>query len=309
MNKLRVYRGAAGLVDKLDSLRVAYDGDTGVIGLSRADDITYDVTGAFRRRKGFVRVSSAACHSLFSCGHYGLCVSNNILCIINPDFSLTSLNVAITGRKVTYEKTFTGRQDAIYFSDGNITGIVSGLVAGPWTALAYVGVQATRTKVQQYLPEVPAGNKLLIFNGRMYIAKGTMLYCSEVHAFSWFDPLLAYVFDDEITMLRRVYSGIYVGTNKAVIFLQGGGPNDFARVQAAAFGAIEGTDVQISALQIGLENRGDVILFASSEKGLCLADDMGMVTSFTNVTVEFPVANRGSGFIDNNMQYITTIGD
>lgn len=306
MTKFPLYRSAVGLVDKLDSLRVPYFAESGVTGFSRADDVVFDVTGAPSRRNGFSLLSSGVVSSVFSCGHYGVCVKDGYLSIINEDWTVTATATTL-GKKVAWERVFDGKDDVVFYSDGVKVGRVVNRASTTWTVGSYVGVNSTAAQVRQFLSAVPAGHILRIFNGRMYVAVDNILFISEPYAFSWFDALTAFVFDRKITMVNAVQSGLFVGTTEEVVFMAGSGPQDFARVKALSSGAVFGSDVGVTAAGVGVQSGGDVLFFVSSGVGFCRADSTGLVSVESFDSINFPVAGTAAGFVDSYKQYLVSL--
>lgn len=306
MNKVPLYHGATGLNDFLDKMRVPYNSESGILGLSEADDITFDISGAIRRRDGFSLLFSSKTHSIFPCGDYGLCVSNGYLSVINPDLTIT--NKANVGNfKMAYARYFDGQDDLVYFSNGVVTGVVRNKEHGAWTVPAYAGPASTRAAVMELMSSIPAGQILGIHNGRMYVAQGNVLYPSEQYGFSWFDPSKAKVFDSRITMMRFVLGGAYVSTNSEILFLPGSDIEDFGKFRVYSFRAIEGTDVLIPGIDAAIQSQGDIFFFAASGRGICSADSSGVIVNHTENTVVFPEGFIGSAYINSRKEYVVTI--
>lgn len=308
MIKVPLFNKAIGLNTVEDPTRVMYDAETGVLGLTRADNATVELSGAIKRRDGYTKLASGLCHSLFSCGLYGYCVKDGIIQYIDKDLTLTPVTpIATVGNfKVSYVLSFDGTDDKVFYSNGVQVGVLKGLLSTPWTIESYVGVDSTRTQVVKFMPGIPAGHLLEIFNGCMYIAKHNMLYISEPYAFSWFDEKAAFFFDKRITMLRAVLDGIYIATDSEIFFLSGTSPSTFAFAKAFNSGVVEGTDKLVPATVVGLETASNVIVFATNA-GLCLATQSGIVLNFTSKFIDFPASSIGASLLDSHNKYTVTI--
>lgn len=302
-----LYHKATGLNTREDPERVGYDIETGVLGLTEAENVDIDLSGAIRRRAGYTKLTTGLCHSLFSCGTYGYCVKEGALCYIDKDLNITALK-DIGNFKVAYVYNFDGYTDRVFFTNGVITGQLFGQQVFSWQPSPYIGINSTESQVVKYMPAVPIGHLLEIFNGRMYIAKDNMLYISEPFAYSWFDEKLAFIFDSRITILRGVLGGLFVATNKEVFFLAGSNPQEFSLVKAYAYGGIEGTDQLAQCSLLGIDIPGNGIIFASSQ-GLCIGTSTGQVLNFTQAFINFPqnCSKIGASLINNNNRYIVTL--
>lgn len=300
-----LYHKATGVNTVADATRINYNTETGVLGLSEANNVDIDLSGAIRRRAGYTKLSDGLCHSLFSCGTYGYCVLNGNLCYIDSTLAVSVIK-NIGNFKTVYALNFDGTDERVFFTNGVVTGILYGLQVFPWVPSPYVGVNSTKAQITEYMPIVPPGQVLRIYNGHMYIARNNILYASEPFAYSWFDEKAAFVFEDRIVLVQGVVSGLYVATNKAVYFLAGSDPREFSLVKVYDYGAVEGTDQVVTAASLNLEAQGDAILFASTQ-GLCVGLPTGLVLNFTKAFIAFPQVSIGASLIDVNNKYTVTL--
>ena len=306
MNNVPLYRASVGLNDFLDSMRVPYNSETGALGFTIADNISYDITGAARLRDGYSLLYGLNAHSIFSCGEYGLVVALGFLFVVNSDLS-GSILTNVVNQRMAYARHFDGQDDLVYLSNGSMTGIVRNRVLESWDVPAYVGPKTTESMVIEYMPRILPGHILGIFNGRMYIARDNKIYPSEPFAFSWFNREKAIVFKSRITMMQFVATGMYVSTADEITFFAGSGPEDFSRKRVYISGAIEGTDVKAPAVELGLQGQGAAIFFAVSGSGICSVDESGTITNHTEKKVVFPEGIIGSAYISAENEYIVTV--
>ncbi len=306
MNKFPLLKGTSGLNDKFDSLRAPYVADSSVTSLTQADNVTLDLSGAIARRPGCTLLADGNVHSIFSCGDYGLCVRDGVLNLILGDLSLIPL-LSVGNNKMAYVRSFDGMDDLVYFMNGTLAGIVRNGVYVPWLVPAYVGIKSTASKVRSFEPVIPSGQLVTIYNGRMFIAKGNQVYVSEPFAFSWFDTIRSFIFESRISMLRMVSGGIYVSTTDEIFFMVGDGPDNFSRVRVFNAGAVEGTDLEIPASQADVQAHGYAFFFACKGKGICAADNGGIITDHTGTFLNFPGGVIGSSYINDKRQFVVTI--
>ncbi len=156
----------------------------------------------------------------------------------------------------------------------------------------------------------PAGQAVTHLGSRMLVASGPYLYDSNVYNYELFNPRRFAQFGSPINVLGAVLDGVYVGTNREIVFLQGSGVTDFRRIPIANYGAYRGTLVETSADRIGTNDlQGEAVLFATS-RGFAAGFNGG---SFKNLTVdhfELPAANRGTAMLrdeDGQHHYVSVI--
>lgn len=306
MSTVPLYRGAAGLVNKLDSARAPYNAETGVLAFTQADNVVFDITGAASRRAGYTLLTAGVVDSVFSCGDYGLCYADGYLCLITGGLTLTQLTT-LYNPKVAYARSFSSKADLVYFSDGLKTGIVRGGVYEAWTVQPYVGVNSTKARLVKFETVVPSGHILAIYNGRMLIAKDNRLWVSEYLAFSWFNAQEYYQFRSRIVAIKIVPTGIYVSTDDDLFFMPGENAKTLGMLKVYSPGVIKGTDVSIPAVLAKVQARGEAFFFAVSGRGICSADENGIVTNYTESVIDFPESKEGSAYISDDGQYIVSV--
>ena len=303
-----LYKATVGLNDKLDPMRGSYAEESGTVGLVKADNITIDTSGGISRREGYTNLLSSLTHSLFSCYDYGLCVNNNHLCLINGDFTLKILTNVDGTLKMAYARSFDATDDCIYFTNGKISGTVLNKSYQAWTVKPYVGVKSTEALTRTFASKVPTGQILEIYNGRMYIADGNIVYFSEPYAYSWFNMTSDYmIFNDQVTMVRGLTDCMYISTTEEIFFLEGASPKEFKQVRAFDAGVIEGTDIKIIASQYDIQAHDNALIFCTNGKGICTCDNGGQITNHTKTTLNFPEARIGCAYIDTNNHYVVTL--
>lgn len=304
MHILPVYRSSAGLIDKLDALRPAYNPETGVLNVTQADNVIFDASGAVVRRAGQTLLIAGNFHSGFSCGAWGLCVKDGVLNVVNSDLSLTAVTptVSIRGKKVCYAKVIDDAQETVLFTDGLICGRIRNKVSTAWTVQPYAGIQSFKAQTQVFLPTIPLGHLMCIYNGRLYMAVDEKIYVSEFQAYSWFDDKLTFSMDSRVTMLRPALAGLYVGTLKNAVFFAGASLRSFARIPILDSGVIEGSD-NVYTAAVGTKN---FIYFASPNRGIFVFDDGGNLLFSTEDFLDFPSAVSGASLV-HNKQYTLTL--
>lgn len=291
-----LFEKSEGIMDKFKDVRSK--------DLLVADNVVIDLTGAIKRRDGFTQVKTGLWHSMISVSDGFIGVNDGVLCKVRNDLSIVQL-VTVGNYRIGYVVVFDGEKEVVYCSNGFK---VRGESIESWKGSSYVGVQSTEAQVADYLDTPPSGQLLEVFGGRMLVADGNLLWYSEQLDFSLFRRRSFIVFDSDITMLKGLLSSVYVGEKGRISILEGDDVNKFSIVRAEDFGAILGTGVCVNAGSIGFGEIGDVLLFTSPQKGICLGNNAGVIQCLTESTVEMGSADIGCAYVNDDNQYIVSLG-
>lgn len=150
----------------------------------------------------------------------------------------------------------------------------------------------------------PSGDIIAHYNGRVYIADGTVVWYSESHKPELFNIRRNFLpFDQKVTMFSPVDNGIWIGTNNAVYFLQGDDPmKQMNLVAKAEYGVIQGTAANAEGQYFAGDDPrppGPSVLFATT-RGICLGTSDGIFINLTDGRYQFPSVDRGLAFVDLN---------
>ncbi len=205
------------------------------------------------------------------------CVYSGHLCTFDGS-AVTVLDDDLT---VLPNCEFEQVNDVVVFSDNVKIGIIEGnsatLISHPSD---WVDVEALETWVTSHYPADPAkwngttsnsnfevdafklatlaGKCLHHFGGTLYLAIDNFVYATKTHNIEQMDIRYNVVagFADPVTMIHHGTNGLFVGTEKATYFLEGGGivvdesgklQAGFTQAQVTPYGAIYGTTVQVHA--------------------------------------------------------------
>lgn len=92
----------------------------------------------------------------------------------------------------------------------------------------------------QYLSQMMGGSDVSVYNGRVYVSRGDVLWASDPFNFGLVDMGSGFIsFGARILFHEPVVDGIYVGTTAGVFFLAGGGPKDFRQSLVTSAPVIE----------------------------------------------------------------------
>ena len=298
----------------------------GIKDLFRAQNVDIDDDGELHRRRGYVQVSSASTHSLFTSETgvvYGVC--NGALSIINPDYSLVSLQTGIGSDPSTGGSglSYTQVGTSIYFTSATNSGIIDTVAqtVGSWGPAQdiwlspVVNPTATLPAVRgRLLGPPPLATSLAYYNGRLFLGVGTTVWATELFAYGLVDKTRGFMnFEGGITMLGEVMDGFYVGTTEGVWFMTG--PyGEMKRTRVMDSPVIPGSMTYVpgelaNPPQVGLqadESTTISVMFMTT-RGVCVALDGGRAYNLTESKFFFPVAKRSAAFFrrqDGVNQYI-----
>lgn len=310
MRTIPFFKGSLGVNNKIDPSRIECDFETGMLALAEGINIDIDDSRLINRRKGTTATAvTDACHSLFSCGNYGLCVKGDALCIVTADTHGGSTTYSISGIRTVTENArmqYILDRDKAYYCNGYEIGYVQGGRSCSWEVPSYIGLETTRSFDSPVI-----GHNLEIYKGRMFIAQDRFLRMSEPMNFSSFDLNKAgFYFDSYIRMIKAVQGGLYVGTDSWIYFLTGdiytlqGELPKRAKILNAA--VIEGTDLLISGSKLKGKLPGMVNIFTLGKgEGICIGDINGSILNLTEERLNYPDARYGAAMFING-KYIVS---
>ena len=286
METVPVLKGSAGLNNKVDPVRLRYDGETGVQELAVAKNVDIGDSGRVSRRKGYSKVLSLSdCHSIYNAGTYCLFVHAGALAVLEKDYSYTNIRNVTVGAKVSYVQV----QDKIYYCNGYENGYVSKRISYSWVGEPYVG--PTTTKV---FSDPPVGHLVELFAGRIYISVDNILWYTEPFAYSWVDLAKNFIpFQEKLRMVKAVKDGLWVSDTEGTYFLGGTSPKEMSFVKVANYPVIEGTDHK------AFDISDDQVVVWTSTEGICVGATGGKFTNLTRQKLWYPDSNVGAGFVIN----------
>lgn len=222
------------------------------------------------------------------------CISGGHICTFNG-LVVTTMTTAFT---VLAACEFEQVNDVVVFSDNEKIGIIDeAAVTRIDKASDWVDVASLEAWVASHYPADPAkwdgvtsnsnfeidafklatlaGKCLHHFGGTLYLAIDNFVYATKTHNIEQMDIRYNVVagFSDSVTMIHHVAGGLFVGTEKATYFLEGGGivvdeqgklQAGFSQTQVTPYGAIYGTAIQVHAgLMPQLQAVGMAVLWST----------------------------------------------
>ena len=166
----------------------------------------------------------------------------------------------------------------------------------------------------QFLQPMPAAVAMCVFNARLYVAVGKVLYFSELYRFGIHNPTRYMAFPDPIVMVRPSrgadIGGIYVGTNDGkdpqggtIYFLRGAdaigsdGVQGFVRTSSYSAGVIPGSDTTVTGTELGIQGNlvdDDVPVWLATTGVFCVGLTDGNIEQVSNDRLRLPQFARGA---------------
>jgi hypothetical protein len=282
-------------VDKPERLTPTVMNREYVYPLQQADNVEIDNTWGLSSRSGYDDILSGTdIHSLWSDNTTCLFVDGGNLEKLRTDHTTVTLKSPVTLRA---RMSYAPFNDRIYFTNKNEIGYVLG---DSTVDLVDPGIE--------FKHPLLSGQLIEYYRGRMYVARGNVLYISDPLC-DYFDVRHGYkLFAGEIVLLRAVDDGLYVGDEK-MWWVRGDSPDEFDRKEVYSHPAIRYTDVRVNGQNVGDGVQGNVAIW-TSVTGICMGDNSGTVVNLTDARYTFTPSGRGSGFIrenDNVRHYINSL--
>jgi hypothetical protein len=178
-------------------------------------------------------------------------------------------------------------------------------VANVTTSLAYNGGDLSRPLETQFLQEPPAGQLVAHYRGRMYVAKGDVLFCSTEFGYELFDIRNYIQLDGNITLLAVITdkdqidsatnSGLFIGTDRSCGVLVGSNPTDFQYVPKINYGAITGTLAMVDGSVYGDGSAtARLIPMWLTTNGVCAGMPGMQINNITRTKYTIPAAGEGA---------------
>lgn len=270
--------------------------------LEAAVNIDIDDAGQPRRRRGFSSVDSADYHSARTIAGRTFVVKDGVLGTLAPDYTFTDL--ADVGPDTL---AYTAVGEVVYYSSRTASGKIVNGVARAWGAAVSEGqwvspvMRPTETLgaiAGRLLGAPPLATELEAYKGRIYLAHGPVMWCTELYLYDLVDKTRGFVqFEDDITMIRAVDDGLFVGTTAQLLFLQGTYSTGLKRSIVVDSPVIPGSAVLAPAADVmpqdGVKPEGSAWVFMTGE-GACVGFDGGQVFNLTRGRVVFPAAVRAA---------------
>lgn len=287
---IRLMYDCLGLNNAVSLTKAKFDYKTGQCELIEGCNVDILDDGSIRRRKGTTAtVITQASHSLYSGYNGAFFVTGALLMRLYQDFTTTQV---ATGLSLGAGMSFCDVQDCTYYMNGFQKGYIRNDTNYSWVAASIEGSPYD----YRTFSDPPVGTLILVYNGRMYVVKGNVIYFSDRFAYHWFNLASDYLwYNKPITAAGAVFDGLFISTTEQVIFNGGNTPKEFMYSVVSDYPIIPGTLVTVKGEDVtGFEGQGKVLLWTSGN-GIYAATSSGIVKNLTEGRLNIPSAvSRGS---------------
>lgn len=188
-------------------------------------------------------------------------------------------------------------------------------VAPPGSVFEYGGLITAGAPVAlQFKRRPPAGDVIGYHAGRLYIGQGDVLWHTDPLQYHHVDARHGYVpVNGQVTMLATVEGGLFVGTDRETVFLEGTDPAQMFVRHRSASAVLRGSLVFLpGALVFDGSLPISRVPFWTSATGVCAGLPDGSVREITAKRFTVPSAVRAAGGFkqrDGSMQYLANLFD
>lgn len=275
----------------------------GVKDLEAAVNIDLDDVGQARRRRGYRKITTGSWHSLRDLGDIRLVVLDGVL-----GFLTDGLQHIALGTVGDDPLSYTRVGGVIYFSSRTVAGkIVNGSIepwgeqgAGEWLSPVIRPTETLGAIAGRYLTAPPNATEIEAYKGRIYLAADNVLWATELYLYDKVDASKNYIMlEHDITMVRAVGDGLYVGTTAQLLFLRGNLSEGLKLDTVMESPVVRGSSVMVPIPKVHPRAatqpvpEGTAPVFMTGE-GICVGLDNGEVYNLTQDHVVFPQAVRAA---------------
>lgn len=274
--------------------------DGEIYPLTVAVNVDIDNTRRLKIRPGSKKViTGTMIHSLWNTPDESRAffVEGDKLYLVNDDYSVTQMVSGLSeGFRMSYEEV----NGNVYFTNNQIIGYIdSGNV-----------YHALTDPATNYKVTLPPGRFICYYNGRLYVANGSILWVSDPMALTRLDMRRGFIaFHGAITLLRAVDNGLYLADGE-IHFLKGDSLKELKIDGNVNCATIPYTDVVVDGQYVGNGEKTGKHVFFMSEKGICVGDPDGVIENVTEKRYRLGEHSHGAGVIvnENDMtRYIVTL--
>jgi len=268
--------------------------------LEAAVNVDIDDAGQARRRRGQTLRHADPHHSAITIGGRTFVVRDGVLGVLGTDFTHTPLTT-VGADPLSY----TSVGDVVYFSSRSASGRIVDDAVLPWGAEVSPGewlspvMRPTETLGAisgQLLGAPPMATEIEYYKGRIYLVHDKLLWATELYLYDRVDKTKGFIqFEDPITLVQAVESGLFVGTTAQLFFLRGTYSEGLKRSIVLDAAVIQGSAVKAPTADVHPDTKSGAVpegtspVFMTSE-GICCGLDDGRVYNLTRGRVVFPSA-------------------
>jgi hypothetical protein len=272
-------------------------GNKAAYPLTKAVNVDIDNTYGLSSRTGSVKkLSGTDIHSFWSSGPMAFFMDGSALYLLNHDYSSTLLLSGLQKRRMSYCQV----NDRIYMTNGSYIGYYSATLS------------SLKIPSEAYKIVLPAGQRIAYHRGKLFVAKGKVLYIADALC-DHYDLRTGFrVFENDITMLRPIDEGVYVSDGKTWYLIEkrafADDPSEYKKEFVSSLDSIPFSDTVIDGAFIGEGIEGNVAIWLTSE-GVCVGDNKGSVKLVTPNYLMSPAVSGAAAIrnIDGQVHYLATL--
>lgn len=272
--------------------------------LAAAVNVDVDDAKQLHRRRGYRKLDPRNHHSLRDIAGLTCVVRDGTLGLLDAAFAFSPL-VSVGPERLAY----TNVADVVYFASEVTSGkIVNGQAQpwgteheGRWVSPVVRPTETLGAVSGRMLHAPPTASEIEAYSGRIYLGAGRVLWATELYLYDLIDRERNFVVvDDDITMIRAVNDGLYIGTRSQLLFLAGTLAKGLKMQTIMQAGVVPGSSVEVPYTKAHPNARaGNTILegygpMFTTAAGICLGLDSGQVFNLTQDRMVFPDAVRAA---------------
>lgn len=250
--------------------------------LSEANNVDIDNQSLISRRSGYTLKLAGNFQSIFGGSNILLAVKDGNLVEVDDDFSSYNILHSNVG---TLPMSYVEVNNKIYYTNGIVIGYVQNGESYQLKEPAETG----RSKL-------PAGHIIEYYHGRLYTAKGNVIYYSDAMNLEQIQTRKNFIqLNSRIAMLKAVRDGLYTADG-SIKFLSGMIPNEFSVNILSNYNVIENTAVRMDGSYLNLGNPIDgKVIYMATERGFAIGMNGGQFINLTSKYYSDINGARGSG--------------
>lgn len=152
---------------------------------------------------------------------------------------------------------------------------------------------------------MPPTDLLEYYNGRIYGATGSLIWYTNPLQYGQCAPRSNFIpMNGTVSIIKAVSDGVFVGTDSAVIFFKGDGPEEFTLEPVFDYGAIPGSGITIQ------KDHPDIVVSFLTERGFVKGSAGGKVDTGDKERAMVGMFTQGAAFfreLNGVRQVVTTM--
>lgn len=168
------------------------------------------------------------------------------------------------------------------------------VLASPTTTIYDTDIGKGKELDTQNLKPPQAGQLVAEMNGRIYIARNSKVIFTEPLRYELTRPSQGiFMFSDFITLLEPVQDGLYVGTNKGIVFIDGADPYSVKQVHVSPYAPVEQATARVPGEKFGVSLE-TVPVWWGTDGVMMLGLPKGELRQLTRDRLAVPEFQRGA---------------